>query len=216
MPQEFDMVDVLIAQYVAGSLPEPARVLVESHLEMRPDSMTFVSDLEGLAGEALDTAEPLPLSGRDRSLQAIFSSNPVSMPEFFVPPSEPDPGFPRALRDYVGTDRENVPWKTKLPGLKEHVIFRRNGTEATLLWARAGRALPNHTHEGLELTLVLEGAFHDHRGRFVPGDISVADESLDHRPVADDDLPCLCLSVLFAPLKYTGSRTRFVGDLIGF
>jgi putative transcriptional regulator len=216
MPEQLDMVDVLIAQYVAGSLPEPARVLVESHLEMRPESMTFVSDLEGLAGEALDGAEPLPLVSRDDRLQAIFASTPAPMPEFFVPATKLDAGFPKALRDYVGTDRANVPWKTKLPGLKEHVIFRHKGSEATLLWARAGRALPNHTHEGLELTLVLEGAFHDHRGRFAPGDISVADESLDHRPVADDDLPCLCLSVLFAPLVYTGSRTRFIGDLIGF
>ena len=210
------MVDVLIAQYVAGSLPEPARVLVESHLEMRPEAMSFVSDLEGLAGEALELAEPAAVVSRDLSLEAIFASAAPPMPDFFMPPSRSDPGFPKALRDYVGTDRKTVPWKTKLPGLKEHVIFRRGGSEATLLWARAGRALPNHTHEGLELTLVLEGAFHDHRGRFVPGDISVADESLDHRPVADDDAPCLCLSVLFAPLKFTGPRTRFIGDLIGF
>lgn len=216
MPEELEMVDVLIAQYVAGSLPEPARVLVESHLEMRPESMSFVSDLEGLAGAALELAEPAAVTSRDRSLEAIFASAPPSMPDVFTLPSRSDSGFPKALREYVGTDRKTVPWKTLLPGLKEHVIFRRNGAEATLLWARAGRALPNHTHEGLELTLVLEGAFHDHRGRFVPGDISVADESLDHRPVADDDAPCLCLSVLFAPLKYTGSRTRFIGDLIGF
>ena len=80
---------------------------------------------------------------------------------------------------------------------------------------RAGRALPQHGHHGLELTLVLEGEFHDHRGNFSEGDVSVADETLDHRPIAGKRGPCLCLSVLFAPIALSGSTLRLLGDIIG-
>jgi putative transcriptional regulator len=94
------------------------------------------------------------------------------------------------------------------------VIERSSEIEASLLWARPGRALPNHGHHGLELTLVLEGEFHDHRGSFGEGDVSVADETLDHRPVAGDT-PCVCFSVLFAPIALSGPMIRLFGDIIG-
>jgi putative transcriptional regulator len=75
--------------------------------------------------------------------------------------------------------------------------------------------LPAHTHRGLELTLVIDGAFHDVRGRFGVGDISVADENLDHRPVAETDRPCIAFSVMEAPIRLTGSLKQLIGDIIG-
>ncbi len=45
----------------------------------------------------------------------------------------------------------------------------------------------------MELILILDGAFRDERGRFGPGDISVADATVDHRPVAEKDRPCIAL-----------------------
>jgi putative transcriptional regulator len=87
--------------------------------------------------------------------------------------------------------------------------------EASLLWARPGRALPHHGHHGLEFTLVLEGEFQDHHGSFAEGDVSVADENLDHRPVAGKGGPCVCFSVLFASIALSGPSLRLLGDLVG-
>ncbi|MGO8344974.1 transcriptional regulator, partial [Rhizobium ruizarguesonis] len=50
--EQIDTIDALMAHYVAGSLPEPARVLVQSHLDMKPDNRSLVNRLELLAGEA--------------------------------------------------------------------------------------------------------------------------------------------------------------------
>jgi putative transcriptional regulator len=126
-----------------------------------------------------------------------------------------DGQLPRSLRSYAGADLLDIPWKTKLPGLREHVIEKSKDVETSLLWARPGRALPNHGHHGLELTLVLGGEFHDHRGNFGEGDVSVADETLDHRPVAGKGGPCVCFSVLFAPIALSGSTIRLLGDILG-
>ena len=35
-------------------------------------------------------------------------------------------------------------------------------------------------------TVVLDGAFHDETGRYVRGELVIADASLDHRPRADE------------------------------
>lgn len=213
--EQIDTVDALMAYYVSGALPAPARVLVESHLEMQPGNRGFVRDLEYLAGNALDASQPALISDRDRRLNEIFGS--AQPPEIKRPISVRKPGsiFPQALRDFVGFEVDDIPWRTKLPGFKEHVVGHFDGCEVGFFWIRPGRAVPAHTHKGVEMFLVLDGAFSDRRGRYGPGDISVADESVDHRPIAEKDRPCIGFSVVDQPLKLTGSLTQLIGDLIG-
>ncbi len=210
--EHIDSVDALMAHYVAGSLPEPARVLVASHLELKPDNRGLVTDLELLAGEALELTDGTPIADRDQRLKAIFASK--DMPSAARQSNSAKPVFPRPIRELVGFDADTVPWKTKLPGFKEYSTDI-DGCEVSLMWIRPGRALPAHTHKGMELILILDGAFIDERGRFGPGDISVADETLNHRPVAEKERPCIAFSVLDAPIKLTGSFRQLIGDLIG-
>ena len=213
--EHIDTVDALMAHYVAGSLPEPARVLVEAHLEMRDTNRKFVSDLEALAGVSLETVDPAPLSDRDGRLGAIFGSRPAPDRAIDLAPRRAGALLPRAIRDFVGFEAEDIPWKTKLPGFKEHVVGHFGNCEVSFFWIRPGRAVPAHTHEGCELSIVLDGAFNDSRGRFGPGDISVADDSIDHRPVAEKERPCIGFAVDEAKLKLTGSYRQIIGDLIG-
>jgi len=211
--EHIDTVDALMAYYVAGSLPEPARVLVESHLEMKPDRRMLVQDLEFLAGQELEQTSEASLDDRDARLARIFASTAPVEPKPLIAADKPSV-FPRALRRLVGFDVDTVPWKTKLPGFKEYSVDI-DGCEVSVMWIKPGRAMPAHTHKGMELTLILDGAFNDNRGRFGPGDISVADETIDHRPVAEKDRPCIAFSVLDAPIKLTGSFRQLIGDLIG-
>ena len=209
--EHIDTIDALMAHYVAGSLPEPARVLVQSHLEMKPDNRSFVNGLELLAGEALEDAPGIAIADREQRLEAIFASAssvppPVARPKLAL--------FPRALRDFVGFEVEDVPWRKRLPGFKEYPLDM-DGCEVNLMWIRPGRALPAHTHKGMELILILDGAFNDERGHFGPGDISIADETVDHRPVAEKDRPCIAFAVSDGPVRLTGSLRQMIGDLIG-
>jgi putative transcriptional regulator len=208
-----ERVDFLIGQYVSGVLPEPAQVLVGSHLEMQAGSGLLARTLQDLAGEALSRTEPVGLSEPNRRLEAILQS---PSPRADPPQQTLDEGeFPTLLRTYARKDLDDIPWKRKLPGLRQYIIESSADMEASLIWARPGRALPHHSHQGLELTLVLEGEFHDHRGKFAEGDVSVADESFDHRPVVGKLGPCLCFSVLFAPISLSGPTLRLFGDVLG-
>ncbi|WP_404862039.1 ChrR family anti-sigma-E factor [Georhizobium sp. MAB10] len=220
--EHIDTIDSLMARYVAGTLPLPAHVLVQSHLELREGARTFVSDLEAMAGDTLESLAPAPIAARDDLLDRIFQSKPDSIRltpmDFRTDMSRTAPSegsMPLALRDFVGFDIADVPWRTKMPGFKEYDMGEIDGCHVSMFWLRPGRAVPAHTHHGCEISLVLKGAFSDGMGRYGPGDISVADDDIDHRPVAESHGPCIGFAVTDAPLRLTGSFRQLIGDLIG-
>jgi putative transcriptional regulator len=231
--QSAHSVDHLLASYAAGHVASPLAILVETHLFLRPDSRRFVAGLEALGGMHLHDIEPVPLSDRDARLKAIIEADDPPPIRARLPghgnghahglhanghrasrnPNVRTNGstFPGPLGRYVGHDVNSIPWKSRLPGLKEFRIEERDGFTASLLWIRAGKPMPNHTHEGTETTLVLAGGFSDLKGHYVRGDIALCDNDDDHRPIADDDgEDCLCFAVVDAPLRLTGPIGRIV------
>ncbi|MDF1609862.1 ChrR family anti-sigma-E factor [Hoeflea sp. YIM 152468] len=215
--EHIDTIDSLLARYVAGTLPTPARVLVEAHLELKPKNLIRVRNLEAMAGLELMDIDPAPLTDRDAMLAAVFDSSAPESVAKSVAAAPDDHGrvFPKALYDFVGFDAADVPWRTRMPGFKEYELGDIEGCHVNLFWIKPGRTVPAHTHEGSELSLVLDGAFSDSRGHYGRGDISVADDSVDHRPVADKGQPCIGFAVMDAPLKLTGSLRQLIGDIIG-
>ncbi len=213
MLDTIDTIDALMARYVAGVLPLPARILVETHLAIKDGNRSLVGGMEALAGEALDVTPPIAVPASALRLDTIFRS---AAPDLVVAaPGEIEGIFPAVLRDFVGFTSDNVPWRTKMPGFREYEIGEIDGCHVTLFWLRPGRKIPAHTHEGSELSLVLDGAFTDSNGRYGRGDISVADDTVDHRPMAEKDRPCIGLAVTDAPLRLTGPLYQRLGDILG-
>lgn len=214
MTQEsFDTLDALIARYVAGTLPAPLRALVASHLELSASSRALVRGLEAAAGHELDATEPVALESRDDMLDAVFASQPDAPTD--TPSESADEIMPRALHDFVGFGVDSVPWKTKLPGFKEYEMEDVDGCHVSMFWIRGGRKVPTHTHEGFEVTLVLDGAFSDEHGHYGRGDIALADSTIEHRPVADEGRPCICFAVTDGALRLRGPLHHRIADIIG-
>lgn len=214
---QIDVVDTLLAQYAAGSLSKPANVLVESHLELKPENRRFVNELEVFGGISLEQVKPVAMSDHSAALKAIFQSTPDSVNDIskLFPSDENSIHLPKSLSQYIGRDVNDIPWRTKLPGFKEYDLGEMDGCHVSMFWIRPGRTMPAHTHEGCELSIVLDGAFTDERGYFGKGDISIADASVNHRPTADKSGPCIGFAVLDERVKLTGSWGQLIGDLIG-
>lgn len=216
MTQEsFDTLDALIARYVAGALPAPLRALVASHLEMSASSRALLRSLEEAAGDELDAIEPVELSDRDGMLNAVLGSQDLAQAPRAAVFRGGDGIMPRPLHDFVGHSVDTIPWKTKLPGFREYEMGDIDGCHVSMYWIKGGRRIPSHTHDGFEVTLVLDGAFSDERGHYGPGEIALADASVDHRPQADPGRPCICFAVTDAPLRLTGPFHRRIADIIG-
>jgi len=201
--------DALLAAYCVGALDRATHALVASHLLLNPHNRRFVAALEDLAAGEADRMEPSPLSDRGARLSAIFASaNPVSV----RPPASV---LPAPLLRLVGSEINDLKWRKKLPGVREYRISESDRGEASLLWISGGRRVPSHTHEGSEVTLVLQGAFSDVTGRYGRGDIAIAEADLDHRPVTDEGQDCICFAVTDAPLRLTGTVGRILDQIFG-
>ena len=116
--------------------------------------------------------------------------------------------FPSPLQDYVGGDLTDVKWRRVGKGVKQAILPTSNDASVRLLYIPAGCEMPDHGHHGMEMTLVLQGAFIDEDGRFGRGDIEVANEDTEHTPVADIGEACICLAATDAPLKFTSLIPR--------
>ena len=84
-----------------------------------------------------------------------------------------------------------------------------------LLKVAPGRIVPEHGHGGAELTLVLQGCFHDTTGWYRTGDVANLDESVEHEPVADSGRDCICLAASETPARFRGLIARLMQPLHG-
>lgn len=200
--------DELLAGYAAGTLSYPAQALVGAHLELSDQNRGYVSSLESLGGVSLSDADPVAFNDRDSMLSAIFSDDaPLSNDN--APLVQDGTNVPHSLQSIIGRSMEGLPWKSLLPGVKECKFGEIDGCASSLIWVRAGRAMPSHTHHGTELTLVLQGGFSDEDGHFVSGDLAFADGDVDHKPIADEGEDCICFAVTAGRLELTGPVGRW-------
>lgn len=88
-------------------------------------------------------------------------------------------------------------------------------SRASLLHIDAGGEIPEHTHQGTEVTLLLEGHFEDEFNHYGPGDFIVLDSNHQHSPKTKEG--CLCYTVVDAPLHFTKGISKLlnpIGELI--
>lgn len=206
-------IEVLLAGYVAGALDPYMHALIESHLILSEENRAAVQALEAKAGEELDRTEgePMGRAARDQVLAAIYAGGWYGRPR----PRKIDPDVPEPLEKLLGMRLDDAPWRFASFGVREHILFENAGGSASLYRIRPSQKLPGHTHEGLEATLVLRGGFSDTLGHYRRGDLALADPTVEHRPVADPNEPCICFAVTDAPLRLTGPVARLMRRVFG-
>lgn len=203
--------DDLLMGYAAGVLPQAFDLVVATHVSLSDDARARLAGYEALGGAVLSDIEATDVAedSLERTLAKI-----AGMPA--VPrPARSRGIFPEPLRKIVGGDEDAVKWKSLGMGAKQSVICSDDGATARLLYIPAGQAMPQHSHRGMEMTLVLKGAFRDEDGVFARGDIEVADQEVDHTPVAEPGEDCICLVATDARLKFNGLLPRIAQPFIG-
>lgn len=198
--------DQLLLGYAAGQLPEAFNLVVATHLSLCDDCRARSEAFDAVGGALLEDAEA-PEMGRssladtlarlDRQPQVARSS-----------PRRAAGVFPAPLAEYVGGDLAAVRWRRVGGGVRQAILPTGKDARARLLYIPAGTAVPDHGHRGTELTLVLQGAFSDAYDRFGRGDVEIADEEMEHTPVALAGLDCICLAATDAPLRFRGWLPR--------
>ena len=192
--------------YSAGTLPEAFSLMVATHLSLCDTCRAQVEAYDMLGGAVLDQGSAEIAS--DDSLEATFAL--IEKGAIVAPAKIADACsvLPAPLADYVGGSINDIRWRSIGMGVKQAILPTSKEASARLLYIPAGVAVPDHGHRGIEMTMVLQGAFSDDDDRFARGDVEMADEDLNHTPVAEPGTDCICLAVTDAPLKFNSLIPR--------
>ncbi|MCI4663643.1 MAG: cupin domain-containing protein [Neomegalonema sp.] len=207
----------LLEAYAAGETSPGLSLLCAAHLTLAPAGRGYVSALEELGGALL----------RDSPIEADETgSSTMSFDELLAEidaedAARPDPvathgaggaldagPLPLPVARAVGRSFHSIPWKFRLPSISEHIISDANGEKISLMRARPGGRVPDHTHSGDEATLVLTGAMRDGERMLTSGDIALCGPEHDHHPEIIGDEICYCLIVVSGKLRFNGPIGR--------
>ncbi|WP_291007061.1 ChrR family anti-sigma-E factor [Ferrovibrio sp.] len=194
----------LLLDYAVGRLAEPWSLVVACHLSLCPECRDEMRRLEALGGAALDRAEVQPLR---RPMPATLPPRQnAAKAETAAAVAGRDTRLPAPLRKYLPDGLDQARWRWVGSGLRSLPlpVASKSGGMVSLLKIAPGQGMPVHSHGGEEMTLVLCGGFSDERGEFRRGDVEIADDGVEHQPVAMPDEPCICLAVTDAPLRFAG------------
>jgi putative transcriptional regulator len=216
MTSEHITVDDLLLAHAAGRLPEPVGLVVATHLALSPSRRATYGEYEALGGAMLDDLAPAELCADafDRLMARLDEDDePIRTGSSA---DTADPELPAPLRSYVRGRLAELPWKHYGSVSEAQLPLDESVYRTRLIVLKAGKAVPKHTHDGQEITVVLKGAFNDGIGRYGRGDIAIADAHVDHQPMAESGQDCLCLTVTDAPLRLTGTFSRFLNPFLRF
>ncbi len=200
------LTDDLLMAYAAGNLPEAFDLMVATHLSLCDHCRARAESFDAVGGCVLQEQDA-SASMSDDSLAATMALIAQGAPK--AKPARPSCAvLPTPLQDFVGGDVNAIKWKPVGMGVKQAILPTTSEATARLLFIPAGAAVPDHSHNGIELTMVLQGAFSDEIDRFARGDVEIADQSIHHTPTADISEDCICLAVTDAPLKFSKLMPR--------
>lgn len=202
------LTEPVLTAYAAGTLPEAFSLVVASHISLCDDCRAELAALETVGGAVLEsTTADMGAGSLDACLARL--GEPLAKPA----PRPRHGQLPPPLADYIGGGLEAVRWKPLGLGVRQAILPTAKGASARLLYIPGGVAVPEHSHGGLEMTLVLQGAFRDDTARFGPGDVETTGEIDEHRPVAEPGAVCICLAATDAPLRFRGMMPRLLQPL---
>ena len=186
--------DALLMAYSTGNLPEALSLTVAAHISMCDECRARLGAVDTVGGALIDEGDVASLSLDSFAATMARIEGLEGLVEAKAPAAETDSLLPAPLQDYVSGDADSVEWRSVGMGVKQAVLKTSKEASVRLLYIPAGVAMPDHSHKGKEMTLVLQGAFSDEDGRFARGDIEIADQELHHHPVAEEGEDCICLT----------------------
>lgn len=210
-------VQAMLRAFAADELPLPLAVGVSAHCELCPYCAARLRACEEeLARQYLAPAqecEPLP-AAFDAMLAGILQQ-PVASAAALSQSAAVQPELQVAGQSYrlprVLARHQAPSWRHIGAIRQVSLPLDEQGARASLLHIEAGGRIPEHTHKGYELTLLLAGTIEDGDTRYQAGDFIWRDASHAHSPHTPDG--CLCYTVQDAPVQFTKGLSRLLNGI---
>lgn len=212
---------VTLISFASGTLPVAIACVVACHASLCPDCRARVRPLKMIGALMLETVETVPASDAEvNSALRRFAERQATPAARAIDASSQtaaDTVLPAPLADYLGLGTEDIPWKTLVKGLQQYMVRLPKGSgEIRILKARPGLRLLKHGHRGMELTMVLKGAYRDETGEYHRGDVSDLDGDIEHQPKVMHGEECICIIASEKPARYSDLLPRLLQPIMGF
>ena len=198
--------------FSAGTLNEALSAVVAAHVSSCSHCAREVEAMD-MVGSAMLAGMPVQMTDGPVCVPECPTAQPVVATA--TPPLASDEGgvaIPAPIRRRFGITSKDIRWQPLAPGVWHHRLPL-GGSEAgdlRLLRIAPGYRMLEHGHGGTELTLVLQGAFSDSTGEYLPGDIQEVADETEHCPVADRVTGCVCLIASEERARFRGVVGKIV------
>ena len=203
----------LITEYTAGSLPLTQSACVSLHISHCRRCQGIAGQLSDLGASLFEALEPAPVG--DAQLNAVLARLDEEVPLSYARTSKDTSNTPAILQRLMRGDFSDLSWKNI--GSTLRISYLQAGDpqhELAIYHFNAGGRIPEHTHRGSEMTLILQGGFSDAHGSYHKGDFLVRRQGDVHAPTALQSEDCICLVVLDAPLKFIDWKFRWMNPFL--
>ena len=202
-----------MTEYSAGSLPLAQAACVSIHVSYCKQCQRLAGQLSDLGAALFEELEPVPVG--DTQLNAVLARLDEDKPLQYTSEATSKSNTPAILQRLMNGDFSDLNWKKIGSALR--ISYLKTGDpdhEFALYHIKAGGRIPEHTHRGSEMTLILEGGFSDAEGSYHQGDFIFRRPGDVHAPTALQSEDCICLAVLDAPLKFTNWKYRWMNPFL--
>lgn len=211
--------DELLLDYAAGNIGEGPALAVASHAARCQSCLDQISVYETLGGVLLEDIAPEPVADSLLARTLAMLDAPEAASAAVAPVDvETARVAPEPLHRYLGRGLAHLAWRrvgALIAAVEEvRLPVAAKNVKVSLMRLKAGSLMPRHSHRGNEYTLVLAGGFSDGDSHFGPGDFVAKDGSDTHQPIVDEDGECICLAVLDAPVRLSGTIGRLFNPFL--
>lgn len=209
-----------LTEFAEGNLAPAWSLMVSAHVDMCQQCQKRVQLITADLAEALltdsDSEVVMACSSQSATFERMMSGITLLDADHSVDPTpqaqtiELDGrkfALPRTLGRFV---HKTDSWSKLVGKLWQAPVDLGDLGKAHFIYMEQGGSVPEHTHRGNELTLVVNGEFEDGSRHYDTGDFIQLDGSDKHTPVSNHKDGCLVFSFVDQPLYFTSGLARLL------
>lgn len=213
-----EKIEDTLAMFAAGQLNPAESALIASYLTLNPQARSRTQLYTNIAGSFFE--EEYSASVSIDCLNTVLSrieGQRIDQQNAQITLDKNEAlaqKLPQPLLSFAQDSKRSVDLQPFLPGYQRMVFTSKNApVHAELLQIDAGKKVAEHSHKGLEMTLILDGAFDDETGRYEKGSLIITDEEVTHSPIADLTDGCLCFTTRHNALQFKGAIGKVLNTI---
>ena len=204
--------DKQLQQFAEGNISPALALVISAHCDVCSQCQEKVDDINIELSSVIENvrAHDYVDPAFEKMLASIMHLPIVDTKPVVAPRIELDGRFfdvPRPLQRFV---KNTGNWSRLLGKVWQAPVDLGDAGMANFIYMEKGGRVPEHTHKGTELTLVVDGEFSDGLADYDSGDFIIMDNEHIHSPHSNAVEGCLVFSIVDKPLHFTSGIARLL------